>query len=411
MGRKQQNVTAWGKRAITNLENATGVSRVRYYHPEHKRLSVVVHRSGSKLFQYYYRSEATGRPVYWTLGEFPDMSPTAAVDAADRLAERLRAGSEPAQERQRRLVAPTLDEYWTGVYTQEHFRHIRESTATDYERVYRGHIKPRLGAVKLEDIARGNVREMHREITSRGKTRRANLAVAVIRSVLSFAIEREDLPGPNPLLRMKLNRENKRDTFLNVDQIARLYKALDDYQQETGDDIVPDIVRLLLLTGARRENIVSLLWDHVDLHGAVLRIPGGLTKSHRPYTPALSGDAVAILQRRLRAVDGTPKGRVFPERIDGLLALNFLRRGWCIVRDAAELPKDDRGGNFRLHDLRHTTASLMAARGASLAMIGHQLGHASLQSTARYAHLVTAPVAQALAKALESLPRVTAVSA
>jgi integrase len=138
-------------------------------------------------------------------------------------------------------------------------------------------------------------------------------------------------------------------------------------------------IRLLILTGARLNEIMTLQWAHVDLQRAFLFLPDSKT-GKKPLR--LSAPAIALLEQAPR-VDGNPF--VIVGFVEGSHLVN-LQKPWRSVRDLAGLP------DVRIHDLRHTFASMAAASGASFPMIGKLLGHSQPQTTARYAHLADDPI-------------------
>jgi integrase len=181
----------------------------------------------------------------------------------------------------------------------------------------------------------------------------------------------------NPTKGVKRYTEAKRTRYLKADELSRLTAALDTFPNQQ----VANIVRLLLLTGARRGEVLSATWDHLDLEAGVWSKPAHLTKQNKPHETPLGEAAIALLKRIRR--DAPEDERVFS--IAGE-PMRDIKRQWEALREAAELP------GVRLHDLRHTFASMLASGGASLPMIGALLGHASPVTTARYAHLFQDPL-------------------
>jgi len=141
-------------------------------------------------------------------------------------------------------------------------------------------------------------------------------------------------------------------------------------------------VRLLLLTGCRKNEIVYLHWDHVDLEAGEMRLPDTKTG---PRTVQLSPAAVELLERIPR-VDGNPHVIAAAR---GANAMTNLQAHWAIIRERAGLE------DMRLHDCRHSFASRALALGESLPMIGRMLGHTEVKTTARYAHLARDSVHEA----------------
>jgi integrase len=205
--------------------------------------------------------------------------------------------------------------------------------------------------------------------------RRANYVVATVRAILNFGI---DLglrpPASNPAQRIKMYRERKLERFLSEPEIA---KAADGIAKaEQAGRIGPHAaagLRLALFTGARSGEVTAAQWSHVDWDRRLIRLPD--SKTNEPRTIHLSDAALEVLQ-------GLP--RVGPYIVAGANVgepYKNLGRAWIVARALVGL--DD----VRLHDLRHSYASLAAGKGASLSMIGKLLGHRNPATTARYAHL------------------------
>jgi integrase len=143
-------------------------------------------------------------------------------------------------------------------------------------------------------------------------------------------------------------------------------------------------VRLILLTAARRGEVLNARWDQFDLDAAVWTKPAANTKQHRLHRAPISASAAALLSTiRLRVPEDCEW--VFPGEAEGK-PLQDIKRFWEDVRAKAKLP------GVRIHDLRHTFASLLVSGGMTLPMIGKLLGHTQVQTTQRYAHLLDDPL-------------------
>jgi integrase len=197
----------------------------------------------------------------------------------------------------------------------------------------------------------------------------------------------------NPFASVKLDRAPVRERFLNREEAGRLIDALNTL--ESGSAINPafcDAIRLLLLTGARKTEILGLRWSEVDVARKVLRLPQERTKAggkNGERRISLSPPALEILDR-WRPSDGKPEGFVFPA-IKGDGHIIGVRRAFAKACMQAELT------DVRIQDLRHSFASFAIADGASLFLVGKLLGHASARTTERYAHLSGDPLLDAAA--------------
>src|SRR5439155_7000503 len=185
------------------------------------------------------------------------------------------------------------------------------------------------------------------------------------------------------------NKKRSRDRFLQSDELPRFLQAL----AAEPNDVVRDYVMLSLLTGARRDNVLSMRWKEVSLPRAEWRIP--LTKDGTPQTIPLMAEAVIILERRKQAaaVNGI---FVFP----GAGKTGHLvepKGGWRRILSRAGIE------DLRIHDLRRSLGSWQAKTGASLAIIGKSLNHKNTQTTAIYARLDLDPVRDAMERATNAM--------
>jgi len=202
--------------------------------------------------------------------------------------------------------------------------------------------------------------------------------VALMGTLLAFAVERGIRPD-NPARGVKKPPVRKLEQFLSEKEIARLAGALDEEAQATGNSYPAAAIKLLLLTGCRRSEILHLEWQHVDVERQCLWLPDSKTGAKVVY---LNAPALMLLQE-LPRIKGNPHVIAGALRAESLVGIDKV---WLRVRKKAELP------GVRLHDLRHSFASVGAIGGLSLPVIGALLGHKHAATTARYAHLSADPV-------------------
>ena len=197
--------------------------------------------------------------------------------------------------------------------------------------------------------------------------------------------------GGNPCRFVKKYKERSCERFLSEEEFRRLGRVLDEVQAEgkVSANAVAAI-RLLMLTGCRRGEIMMLRWEDVDLEAGELRLRDAKTG---PRQVALSPAAVRVLSVIPRHADNpwVVSGRKPGTRLGNPNA------SWLVVRARADLE------DVRLHDLRHSFASRALALGESLSMIGKLLGHRKVQTTARYAHLAQDSMKASAARVADSL--------
>jgi integrase len=241
--------------------------------------------------------------------------------------------------------------------------------------MFRDYILPNLGRTKVKDVRPTDIDALHRAISTRRKIR-ANRVVEVLSKAFSLATRWEWRPD-NPCDGVRHNPEEPRSRYLRPDELARLAAALDQHAEQTS----ADAIRLMLLTGARRGEVLGATWSMFDLEHGIWIKPSAHTKQRREHRVPISAATIDLLRRLLATATGP---YLFPGRNGG--HLTDIKKTWQAVRSAASLP------DVRLHDLRHTYASLLASAGQSLPIIGALLGHTQPQTTARYAHLLDDPL-------------------
>jgi integrase len=279
---------------------------------------------------------------------------------------------------------------------------LRPTTAAEYQRLIDKHIVPRLGRQRVDMVTSDMIDEVH--VSLEDTPRQANHLLSVLSKMFSFAIRRELRPDrSNPAKGQDRYRENKRERFLTSDEKRRLLVVLDelDRQQIMSEAVLA--IRLLFLTGRRKSEILSLRWTDLDLERGTMRLPDSKVGA---VTFRLTETVVALLQRvKQERQDGaTDEKRVSqsPYVIPGRRydqPMKNISKPWERIREMAELE------DVRLHDLRHTYASWCAIDGMDLLHIKRLMGHASIQTTQRYAHLNDESERQALLRAEEALQR------
>jgi len=182
---------------------------------------------------------------------------------------------------------------------------------------------------------------------------------------------RWQMRADNPCTGIERNTEAKRKRYLNADEIARLSKALTEYPHQGS----ANAIRLLMFTGARRMEVLSARWSQFDLGAGTWTKPDSATKDKREHTIPISPPALALLADMKAA---SKSEYLFPGK--GVDHLTDLKKPWATICQQAGLE------GVRVHDLRHSFASILVSSGRSLPQIGALLGHASPSTTARYAH-------------------------
>jgi integrase len=343
-----------------------------------KSFGIRITETGARSFVLRYRTRH-GRERTFTIGSFPAWGTAAARTEAAALKRRISQGADPLGELAAGRAAPTVADLCER-FIAEYLPRKRASTAKSYRQQIAAEILPALGRRKVSEIGFADVDALHRAITKRGRPYRANRVIATLSRMFSLAIKWHMRPD-NPCKGIERNTEHKRRRYLSTEELARLTAALAQYRDRQS----ADIIRLLLLTGARRGEVLAARWDDIDLDAGVWHKPGAATKQKAAHSVPLSEAA-----RRLLLAIRHDDTWVFPangsHRRD-------VKDAWAAICEAAH------SKGARLHDLRHTYASVLASAGLSLPVIGALLGHATPVTTSRYAHLFDDPLRAATERA------------
>ncbi len=322
-----------------------------------------------------------GRERRMTIGAFPTWSTTAGREQARALRRMIDSGVDPMDEREAQdasavagRMAPTMLDLFNR-YDAEHLPRKSPHAAADDRSMWRKIVLPRIGAMKVAAVVHADIDALHAEI-SKTRPTRANRVIEVVRKAFSMAI-RWGWRADNPASGVNRNQEHKRARYLSAAELIRLSEALATHPER----VSANAIRLLMLTGARRNEVLAARWDMFDLDAGVWVKPSAHTKQRKEHRVPLSIPARQLLLD-IRASSASPY--VFPGRGDG--PLTDIKRTWSAVCAASEVR------DCRLHDLRHTYASILASAGLSLPIIGALLGHTQTQTTARYAHLLDDPL-------------------
>lgn len=336
--------------------------------------------SGRKV--YIVKCRIKGRQKRITLGQHGAITAEKARAKASRILGEAKDGGNPAEEMDIARKAPTVKGLGERFLTEHVAVRCKSSTRAEYKRSVEQFINPRIGARRVTDIERKDIAELHHEL--RHIPYQANRTLGVLSKMFNLAEVWGLRPdGSNPCLHVKKYPEQKRERFLSMAEFTDLGEVLWKIEQD-GSETQPavDAIRLLLLTGCRLGEIMTLKWDYVDLKARELRLPDSKTGAKIVHFGKVAAD---VLKRIEKLEDN-------PYVVTGKKAgshLTDLQHPWRRIRAKAGL--DD----VRIHDLRHSYASGALALGEGLPMIGKLLGHTQVQTTARYAHLAKDPVKSA----------------
>lgn len=346
---------------------APAVGNRRIHDTDIKGFGVRVTAGGARAFVLNYYVH--GRERRYTIGSYPGWSVLAARKEAADLKRSIDRGNDPLETRQESRTAPTMVELFER-YASEHLPHKALRSAADDKSMWQKIILPFFGHRKVAEITHSDCDQLHRDIAA-DRPVRANRVIEVLRKAMNLAV-RWGWRTDNPASGVHRNPEEGRERYLNRDEVSRLLAALSAHRERTS----ATAIRVMLLTGCRRNEALSARWEEFDLAGGVWTKPSAHTKQRKVHRAILSSAAVTLL----RAWQTSATGQ-FVFAGQGGRALTDVKRTWATVRREAGLT------DVRLHDLRHTFASFLASDGHSLLTIGKMLGHTQAQTTARYSHL------------------------
>ncbi|MES1934215.1 phage integrase [Salinisphaera shabanensis T35B1] len=336
-------------------------------------LGVRVRAGGAMTYCVVYKRH--GRKRQMTLGGYHDLPLKKAREMAQTIRTQVAEGRDPAADKQRRLQAPTVRDVVNLFFSAEAVE-LRGSTLRNYRDYADRHILPALGTRKIEDVTRQDVSELRRAMAD--TPTKANRVVAFLSRLCTLAMN-EDVLTVNPCARVKKYREEARERHLSDDEWKALTEAL---AADTNRDVA-NMVRLLMLTGARKSEVLRAEWSQFDLDDdrPVWVKPSSHTKQRRTHRVTLNRSAASLL-RRIRSEAGGRSPYLFPMPSDPARHRADPKKPWYRIRKRAGLE------NVRMHDLRHTFASRAVLGGADLYVVGALLGHTQMRTTERYAHLV-----------------------
>ena len=424
--------------AVKNAE--VRAKRYRLWDATAKGFGLAVNVDGSKTYILKYAFE--GHQRWLTIGKHGSpWTPETARAEALRVLAHARSGTDPEQAARERKAAGTTvaelcDLYVTaaraGQILTKFDRPKKSSTLDTDEGRIRRHIKPLLGTKRVRDLQPKDIENFlhavaagktaadvktgkHGRAIVKGGRGTATRTVGLLGGILSFAVK-EELRPDNPAEGVQRFKDGKNTRYLSEPELQRLGEVLDEcdtaWEQFTSSHhewvtgtregepprpptgvaspVATNALRLLVLTGARRSEVVKLRWEDVDFEHGYLRLAD--SKTGAKDIP-LGAPAVDLLRGMPKLADNP---HVFPSRRCGRPYVG-LPKAWDNLRVRAKLPK------VRIHDLRHSFASVGVSTGNSLPMLGAILGHRDPKTTQRYAHVARDPAkaaAESVARAI-----------
>lgn len=396
---------------VRSLEKvaAPAVGRVMVHDTQVPGLVLRVTASNHRAFYLY--KKVKGRPRKIQLGTVDELSIEQARNLAASKIVDIRNGIDPVEEKRAASEGLTLGQAWNHYLNNHAKPHLKDATKS--EQRWNLHLS-RWQSRKLDEIDRASVVKLHARIGAsqeqavvevkkhkykvrRGGKGAANRALALLSTVINTAKRDLGYTGENPVEGVRRYREESRTRFLTPEEMPKFEAALNAYPDRT----IRHFYKFALLTGARRRNVQTLRWSHLDLASGVWTIPGDEFKNGQAQTVALARGAVRLLEaRRLwQSRRGIVTEFVFDSPFSTSGHIESTYKAWEAICKAAGIE------GIRPHDLRRSIAVYMLASGSAPATIARQLGHKSLQSTSIYARLDLQPVKAAVEAGADAMRR------
>ena len=369
----------FSKRVIDALPPQPATAKAReceYSDTEVSGLKLLINRQGRKFF--YLRYRHAGRQRSMKLGNYGELDVSEARLLALKHRAQLSSGIDPQE-----IVTEsgmTFRRFIDDHYLPHAYASKRSANSDDSK--FKTHLFEMFGIRLLASITRQEIQRYHDELISRRAPATANRHLALLKRCFNLAILWGYMDS-NPATGIRMHTENNQSQrFLSIDEAKRLWKVLSTEQNQ----IAASAIKLMLLTGVRREEALQARWEDIDHERLLWSLP--MTKSGRQRFVMLSETALSVLNE-LPNKGGA--NYLFPGSKPGK-PLSNARKCFQRALKAAGL------AHLRIHDLRHTFASLAINNGATLYEVQHLLGHASNTTTQRYAHLASDNLRKASAR-------------
>jgi len=365
------------KRFVDNIK-PNAEKTLKYWDTEMKGFGVVVLPSGRKTYIIQYRNQHCTKKRF-KVGVHGQITTEEARALARKYLASVTHGKDPAEDKRQVRSLSTMQELAQD-YLERHGQRKRPKSFKNDQQLLDTIILPSFKDKKIAHISRREIENLH--LGLKDTPYQANRALSLLSKMFSLA-EAWEWRSDNPVKGIERYPEEKRDRWLDKEELKRLWAVLNRYPT----NITAYVFKLLLLTGARKGEALNATWDQFDLDRGVWTKPAHLTKQKKQEHLPLSTESVSVLHE-LKKFNTKDSPFLFPGRIEGQ-PLKEIKNFWRTVLRQADIE------NVRIHDLRHTYASHLVSNGLSLSIVGKLLGHTQASTTQRYAHLADEPLRDA----------------
>ncbi len=336
-----------------------------------KGLVLEVRKSGGKTYYLRYTNDR-GKQRQYRIGNATVLLLGQARTKCRKTLNQIAIGQDPCEAKAQTRLVPTFGTFIEDQYLP-YVKSYKRSWDTDVS-LLKNHLLPRFSSRYMDEITRQDIVKMHSDRKASGAAAgSANRLLTMMRYIFNLAV-RWEVPGikANPTKGVPLMEENnKKERYLTVDEAQRLYDAVCKSQNSMLQYIVP----MLILTGARKREVLDARWEDFDFTRRIWRIP--MSKSGKARRVPLSDGALSILSNMPRDMRCE---WTFPNP-DTKKPFVSIFCAWDTARQSVGL------SDVRVHDLRHSHASFLVNAGRTLYEVQHILGHTQVKTTQRYAHL------------------------
>ncbi len=364
-------VTALSVHKVRAATCPASKGKIDYFDAHCKGLQLEVRVSGGKTWYLRY-TDARGKQHQLRLADVADLSLDQARKKADELRGQIALGIDPAAEKVTLRAVPTFAEFIKQRY-MPFVKGYKRSWISD-DSYLRNHLLPALGKKHLDEISKHDVIAFHHGMRAKDYAMgTCNRCLILLRYAMNLAV-RWEIPGvtSNPTKDVPLFEDpNKKERFLSQEEAQRLYAAV----RRSENPLLQYIIPMLLLTGARKREVLDAKWEDFDLVHQQWRIP--VTKAGKPRHVPLS-DGVLQLLATVPHAENCPWVFANPKTHKPYVSFFY---SWNTARKQSGL------ADVRIHDLRHSFASFLVNAGRSLYEVQKILGHTQVKTTQRYAHL------------------------